>query len=374
MEIKSNTSRISKYYSLPSLNQTEQQERLLPEDKLYTTSHHMVCPQFIFGIEVEAENVEGTKIKYKHYPYWNITIDNSLRNNGLEFVSLPLKASQLEGALIQLNASLSPMVEFTPRTSVHVHMNVRDLSLEQITSLLLLYTTVEELLFNWVGHNRDKSVFCIKLTETDYVQNYINLNNDPNYTIPIWNKYTAFNIAPLESKGTVEFRHMEGTANITRILTWINFLSCLKRAAKATTLHRLIHTIGDLNTSSTYEMYIQDIFGDLAYLLTHNILNLQKAMEESVSYVKLATIQKEAPKKISQNQDQTNRPIITFDDWIIEPTTPQQNTVRQTTTDILTNNPIPRPTYQTRPLPPEELTNIGPPFTQQQRITRMDII
>lgn len=332
MELKANTSRISKYFDLPSLNQTEQQQTLKGYDLLHTPSYPLANPAYIFGIEVEVENVPRPHLVPAAQMYWNTTVDNSLRNNGVEFVSLPLKAIQIEGALTHLQQSLPPSAEFSPRTSVHIHMNVRDLSIEQITSLLVLYTTVENLLFRWVGHNRDQSVFCIKLTETNYVQTFLDLHRDPRETVENWNKYTAFNLHPMQSKGTVEFRHLEGNIDIPRILTWINFLACLKTAAKRRPLMQILREVAELNTTSMYEVFVRDLFGEHVYPLLLGVVDLKNLLEESVSYVKLATIQREI-KKAPQNEID-----IIFDDVAPQRTAPARN--REVT---FTTRPAPNP-------------------------------
>lgn len=290
MEIKPNNARISKYFDLPPLNQTATHEHLSKEDKYYTPQHKMVCNPYIFGIEIEVENCDIKNLHYNEALYWSITNDNSLRNGGVEFVSLPLRADQAENALTQLFHQLPNTIEFSPRTSIHVHMNVRDLTLDQISCLVILYTAVEDLLFKWVGHNRDQSIFCIKITETHYEKNFVELNKNPRETVHYWNKYTAMNLLPIESKGSIEFRHMEGNQDKERILTWINILSCLKIAAKQHTFPILIRQITSLNTSSEYETFIESIFGTLTPTLTKNIFNLQTILEEPISYIKLALI------------------------------------------------------------------------------------
>jgi len=325
MEIKSNPARISKFFSLPPLNQTQIQEQLQIEDKYHNPTHHMVGNLYIFGVEVEVENCTKHKIISHQYPYWTMTTDNSLRNQGIEFVSLPIRASQVENALTQLFNSIGTEVEFTPRTSTHVHMNVRDLTLDQISCLVILYTALENVLFNWVGHNRDESIFCIKITETDYVNKFLQLNDYPKETIREWNKYTALNLLPIESKGSVEFRHLEGTNNKTRILTWINILSCLKTASKQHGLSNLIRRVTDLNTSSEYEMFVHDIFDNLTDELCRGIPNLQKVMEEPISYIKLAlvTLNKNFNYKfVTPPPRRTLNPEINF--WDTIPPTPTQ--------------------------------------------------
>jgi hypothetical protein len=288
MEIKVNTNKVSKYFTLPTLRFNEQCKALSAQDALFAPSIHMHSKHFIFGIEVEVENVPNMTLQYQCTPYWGATADNSLRNNGMEFVSKPLRTTQIEGALTQLQKSLPVTHEFSPRTSVHIHMNVRDLTLTQITTLVVLYTAMENVLFNWVGHDRENNVFCTKLIDTDYIQTYINLNNNPTDVAHNWNKYTALNLEPMTSKGTVEFRHMHGTIDIPRLCTWINILSCMKTYALNTPLTQALAQIEELNSSSSYEAFVFNVFGQYGKeLLTEKTAKL---MESAITYIKLATI------------------------------------------------------------------------------------
>ena len=296
MEPSRNLNRISKYFNLPTLKQAALTEALKEEDASWAKTIKMAAPMFLFGMEVEVENVPDPVIRCQKQPYWTITTDNSLRDYGFEFITPPLRADQFEGALKQLNYSLPNNCRFTPRTSVHVHMNVRDLNIEQINSLILIYTVIEGVLFNWVGTRKD-NVFCIPIIDTDYVQNYITFVNDPRDMVESWNKYTAFNMQPVCTKGTVEFRHMYGTANVNVLLKWINILSKLKQFAKRYTLMQVKSTILELNSNSQYEMFIDDVFEDYAEELKRTTPNLQESMQHEVSYAKLATIKACEPER-----------------------------------------------------------------------------
>lgn len=326
MEFSANKNRVSKYFNLPALNQTEREKTLESQDKEFTNTIQMANRTYIFGIEVEVENVQGIRVLYNHQPYWEITADNSLRNHGAEFVSCPLKATQLEAAIHQLNTSLSGYkYDFSPRTSVHVHMNVRDLTMDQITALLLLYTTVENLLFRWVGKERDKNVFCIKLTETDYVKSFLGLSNDPQSTVHYWNKYTALNLHPIESKGTVEFRHLAGTCDKNVILLWVNLLSCLKTYAKNIgSLTFLLEQIYALNSNSEYETFLFNIFGEYTKELVWQ--DTDKLMASAISYVKLATLDMEPQERVIPKtiEEALRRPTQQVDwevfDTLVQPT------------------------------------------------------
>lgn len=296
MEPSRNLNRISKYFNLPTLKQAALTEALKEEDASWAKTIKMAAPMFLFGMEVEVENVPDPVVRWQKQPYWTITTDNSLRDYGFEFITPPLRADQFEGALKQLNYSLPNNCRFTPRTSVHVHMNVRDLNIEQINSLILIYTVMEGVLFNWVGTRKD-NVFCIPIIDTDYVQNYITFVNDPRNMVESWNKYTAFNMQPVCTKGTVEFRHMYGTANVNILLKWINILSKLKQFAKKYTLMQVKSTILELNSNSQYEMFIDDVFEDYAEELKRTTPNLQESMQHEVSYAKLATIKAFEPER-----------------------------------------------------------------------------
>ena len=295
MEYPINNSKVTDHFRLGRLVQSDKDPNFLAEIKQYPTTLPVINPLYIFGIEVEVENVQIDRLKGDYYHFWTITQDNSLRNHGLEFVSHPLKAKYVEPALLQLNKSLNRDVEFSSRTSVHIHMNVRDLTMSQITNVVLIYTAIENILFDWIGHERDQNIFCIKLTETNYVHNYLLLQSNPNDAIRNWNKYTALNLQPMASKGTVEFRHMNGTADPVRIMTWINMLSCIKNMAKRYTTDKLIHMIMDLNSCSMYEEFLQDIFEQLTPEVIRN-KPIQSRMEQAISYIKLTqAIQEQQP-------------------------------------------------------------------------------
>jgi hypothetical protein len=321
MDFTPNSNKISKYFDLPRLAQTNRNEVYAQEDATHKNTIPVENNAYIFGLEVEVENISNPKVTATYRSYWTVTTDTSLRNNGVEFVSIPLKMSQIEGAIDQLTTNLPTTHEFSPRTSVHVHMNVRDLSLEQITNLLLLYTTIEELLFKWVGHERDTNIFCIKLTETEYADSYMKLQINPINTVQYWNKYTALNLHPMQEKGTVEFRHMHGTCDKVRLLTWINMLACLKTAAKKRNLNSLIKEIQELNSSSMYEIFISKIFNEYTPELLPFRINIKSMMEDAISYIKIATIQVTPPQQVERPRTTLNPPTNIFT-YLAHPVTP----------------------------------------------------
>ena len=250
------------------------------------------------GIEVEVEQVFRTAsiLPIGDGHLWNNTEDNSLRNNGREFVSVPIKGDDIPFAVSTLFSTFQKEkncqgFEFTDRTSIHVHMNMRDCSLVELANLILTYILVEPLLYKFVGGGRDKNIFCVPITESNLLDSlqifFSNIETRKVDALSIknnWLKYTGLNLLPLQNYGTVEFRHLVGTSDTEKIGHWINFILAVKQYAKKSKYENLKSTILKLNTSSDYMAVLVDIFGDDAHLL--DVYNLQEDMENTSILIK----------------------------------------------------------------------------------------
>ena len=314
-----NLNKISKYFNLPQLGQSARDKAFAKEDALYKNTKPLHNSRYIFGIEVEVEGITKNDPRGNYADYWTATTDNSLRNNGVEFVSAPLRADQLEGAFAQLKQSINTNHNFSPRTSVHVHMNVRDMTINQINNLLIVYAVVEDLLFNYAGESRKNNVFCIRLQDTNYIDNMRLFQNDPTEAVHRWNKYTALNLHPIADKGTVEFRHMRGTLDVDVLLTWVNLLSCIKTFAKDNTTSQIFQQVMMLNAESNYEMFLYRVFGDYTKHLSLEC-NLHEQMKDAISYIKLINWKTEATQQRVALDDLINAVAIT---------TPQPNRIHR---------------------------------------------
>lgn len=277
-----NKNKVTSYFKLPSLRLTELKARLEPADKKYPAKLSDMNKAYLFGIEVEVENIPDAPNKLN---YWTITTDNSLRNHGYEYCSFPIRANQVEGAIQELDEALPKTRTFSERTSCHVHMNVRDLTISEIYNLIIIYYALEKVLFKWVGHNRDENIFCIPLTEGRFYKSLPFFETHIGDSIHNWNKYTALNIIPIKEKGTVEFRHMYGNLDTVTLLTWINILCCLKDTAKRYEPKALQELIKNLNTNSEYQLFLVNVFGP--YHTIFNDYPLQSLMEKPISQLKL---------------------------------------------------------------------------------------
>lgn len=226
----------------------------------------LVDSSVLVGVEIEVENCGS--LAYPHWSFlWRSETDNSLRDNGIELVSVPMKGEQIQYAVNMIPLMLRDTVRFSPRTSIHVHMNVRDMSPEDVAKMTLVYLTVEKLLFRFAGEYREKNIFCVPLYALGMLDNLFHQLNglDKKVLNRIQSqelRYSAMNFEPLFSFGTVEFRHLGGTRDANSIMAWLNMLMRIRRYALQKTMSDLIEEIIALNSNSHYRGYAQAVFGE----------------------------------------------------------------------------------------------------------------
>lgn len=248
------------------------------------------------GMEIEIERVlktSGILNLGLDTPLWRNVEDGSLRNNGKEFVSLPIKGEHIKLALDVFNHTMDKEKlcighEFTDRTSVHVHMNVRDMSVEHLSNMLMVYILVEPLLYSWTSIERGKGVFCVPISQSKDMQedlgNFLSKVSKGDFRntfepLTSWQKYTGLNLLPIFNFGTIEFRHLYGTKDPEILITWLNIIFSMKRFACANKFESLKERICNINTTSEYSFIIREIFGELSHLLL--IPEIDKTLEET---------------------------------------------------------------------------------------------
>lgn len=249
------------------------------------------APTTYVGVEIELEQV---RLKSGILPSSiNMIEDGSLKVQGREFTTIPIRFCYLEQELARLFSSMSkPLI--SQRCSVHVHLNARDFTEDELLKFLLIYLIFERRLFKFSG-NRVDNIFCAPLySNLHEIGEQVRTLDISGVKTMVWNKYSALNLCPLwggeggasGKYGTVEFRHMAGTTDITRIITWINLIISLKLAAKKLDKEDLIDNIRTMNTTSGYVWLTETVFGDLI----HHIIDhaeLKQDLELGVLAAKL---------------------------------------------------------------------------------------
>lgn len=220
------------------------------------------------GVEIELEKVD---LRSKIVNTWAMVTDNSLKDNGQEFVTIPIQFKYLEVELQRLFDGVKTC-KASSRCSVHVHINARDFTLKELKTFMALYMVFEKSLYNYSG-NRWNNNFCVPLTfYPDEVVNFLD-GLDEGYIRENWHKYFGLNISPIfggESTkiGTIEFRHMVGTTDIPYILNWINLIVSLKITAKKMPYVELADHLKNMNTTSSYYWLAEQVFREYRSLIT----------------------------------------------------------------------------------------------------------
>jgi hypothetical protein len=247
------------------------------------------CPGLFYGVELEIENVPNYG-DWNYPPGISFKEDNSLRNNGIEVVTAPMRPKDLDYTLRSLfEAAKLDEENYSERCSVHVHANCRDLTLDQLSVIALLYQIFEHLFYRFIGDGRDTNIFCVPWYETTLTHGVINnFNINSAGKLKRWQKYTGLNLLPLFGFGTIEFRHMAGTNNRRRIMNWCNLIGCLFQYALTHELKQVKDTVVGLNTTSAYRQTIDEVFGRWSDLLKSP--NYEPLLEEGVLSMKYSLL------------------------------------------------------------------------------------
>ena len=293
---------IDTWFKWPKLKTPVWPEGTTPDLHLEKYREFKICePKKRIGIEVEVEGI--TRMPVIDKQIWFTKVDGSLRNNGIEFITAPVAGLQIIYAIDNLYSNLPTTADFSERTSIHVHVNVREQTVGQILTLLMLYTVFEQLLFEFAGPQRRNNIFCVAVQETRYPYLITNFLRDKSFgdLIMGWKKYSGLNLGIIRGLGTIEYRIMEGHNDPVRLLNWINILLRMHQYVRTTSFNEAYEAIRTLNTTSMYEQFIRNVFKSDAENLIKHGYNLQQMLEVGVSSAKAFALPSEFLKTLTSN-------------------------------------------------------------------------
>lgn len=199
-------------------------------------SQELALPTRHVGVEIEVEQVPPSIPTEGKWHGWDIHRDNSLRNNGLEFVTPPVYGEDLLTMLREFcSAARSVGLQGTVRTGIHIHVNMSDNDVASLEYVVGVYSIFEPMLFRLVGEWRKWSNFCAPLDEVKALhtplRKLFNGKTEASLrstarTLEVW-RYSSLNLASLAKYGTIEFRMFPTTFDENEILLWINLLLCI---------------------------------------------------------------------------------------------------------------------------------------------------
>lgn len=239
----------------------------LPKESNFVTDSRCV------GIEIEQEyGSSGYNKLLKSYEKgyidsrWNLKRDGSLRGNGIEFVSTVMYPGDVEDSIDSVMDLVSEGTS-SWRCAIHVHVDARDLTESQLFTIGELYALMEPLIFKWEGNQRHTSRFCIPwFNSVDAIQEVYSVINKDRRSIQRnlerFGKYSALNLMPIMSFGSIEFRHMQTVPNKQKLMQYVDLcLSIVEVGASG------INPLLELSSRGTDEFISYMFDGRLDFLI-----------------------------------------------------------------------------------------------------------
>jgi len=226
------------------------------------------------GVEVELEEVGNANWELD---YWNVERDGSLRRNGLEFnFREPLFGVDIIAALDELERGMAMYGERFPlgtviddNTSVHVHVDCRDLDTEQLHNFILTAILFEQVLFKYAAPERENNIFCLPLTRAEDELSVAGriagtLTENSSDGLRMYSseaaKYSSINLSALHEFGSIEFRAHKGEWRKDPLLRWTNILLRLKESAKESIITKDTYYNAVFNTHP--RSLLNNVFGE----------------------------------------------------------------------------------------------------------------
>ena len=188
---------------------------------------------------VRNQGVECRVEGYNHTtrPHWKIVTDSSVRYEGLEIVSPPLKGqdglNQLEKVLKALN-QVGAKVDKT--CGIHVHHDASDFTLKTFKNLYGMYARYEDCIDELVVKSRrgsDNRYCQSPRTNLEQLQNAKSVDEIIDMVYP--SRYIKLNCQSFRRHGTIEFRQHGGSTEYQKIMSWIVFTQMMvERAVNGT--------------------------------------------------------------------------------------------------------------------------------------------
>jgi putative amidoligase enzyme len=191
------------------------------------------------GLEAEADGYHhNTK------PYWRVTEDSSVSNEGLELVSpiLRLHTLSLTEAKLAVNTLSQGGAVVNRSCGLHVHHSARGMTLLDLIETVIAYSvwgsTIDSLLpysrreSQWANHygvrtrrNLTSVVERMMNAGSRGITHYDGLSG-------AFDRYMTVNLQALAAHGTVEFRQHSGTLNTEKVEHWIRLTRLFMRSRK----------------------------------------------------------------------------------------------------------------------------------------------
>jgi len=186
------------------------------------------------GVEVEVEG--NSPLPEVVTNSWKAVKDGSLRGEAKEYVFIkPLSFKESVVEVNNLYDLIDGKIIDSMRAGVHVHINCQRLTLRQLFTVMAAYYCIENLLTEEAGEERQGNLFCLRLSDADYVNTGIMSalsHKDIRMDGGIFHnenlRYGAMNLVSLSKFGSLEFRALRTPLSREKIVEWVDTLFTLK--------------------------------------------------------------------------------------------------------------------------------------------------
>jgi hypothetical protein len=183
------------------------------------------------GIEIEVEGEDlPTPARY-----WRREQDGSLQGESAEYVlDKPVPEGEIDAALTYLDecyVGCGTEVYDSIRAGVHVHVNVQRMTGKQLATFMTAYYILENVLVRWCGDTREGNLFCLRACDAyaivpniaqAFISRYFTIIHDDDY------RYSSMNPKPITAYGSLEFRSMRSTRDLSKVGLWAKMLLKLR--------------------------------------------------------------------------------------------------------------------------------------------------
>lgn len=277
---------------------------IMPDTRTFTPTTELIASDVYIGYELEVEDLRAPPRNLS--PLWQTKDDGSLRNGGAEYVfSSPLKGDDAIRALKELFGAIEKVPhDFSHRCGTHIHVDVRSMESAQLMSFITYCLMFERALFAYAGNKRDSNVFCLPYYKASHGLGGLGAfvrHGNPKYILSVAEKYYGINYKAIGRYGSVEFRMLPGTTDYNRVITWINAILAMHRAAvngpKATDILQAM-------SKSGAKEFAADIFaavpGFLPYVVVDDMYKGTRLAQEYIFEQQLSSAEPMLPKKFTQ--------------------------------------------------------------------------
>jgi hypothetical protein len=268
------------------------------------------------GIEIEMEGHRINQIQPDKY--WHATHDGSLRGDSVEFVlkqpatrlGVPPRLAYLGNLLKKKEINF----EDSGRAGVHVHVNCQDLQMREVYQFLTMYLIFENMLVHWCGEGRENNLFCLRTQDAPALLHTLRMvakDHDWHFFATDEHRYASVNLKALTTYGSLEFRAMRSTNDMSQIQAWVNILLKIKDAClDYGGPHEIVEALSFESTRGFFDR----ILGDTPVQYNHRDMMVGVRHAQFIAYAEMDWDLDEVHVYLEE-EEEVERPAPDFKKW-----------------------------------------------------------